>query len=150
MTHLLPQARGMIYPIASDATSLEGPALRAFTKMAEVWKLSAHEQSAILGRPIDVACAQLEAAVTDGLWPETLERISYALGIYQALHILFPDQQQADSWLRRPNSAAPFKGTPALAFMCSGQLNDLATVRDYLEAQGIAASLKAPTTSSSL
>jgi len=115
---------------------LAGPGLRAFFHIAKAWMLSAQEQSAILGRPIGAASPKLEVGEADGLPPETLERISYVLGIYRALHTLFPDQQQADSWLRRPNSAAPFKGASALALMCTGHLSDLATVREYLDAQG--------------
>lgn len=72
----------------------------------------------------------------DSAWPETLQRISFVLGIYAALHTLFPDQQQADGWIRRPNAGAPFKGAPALALMCPGQLGDLEIARGYLEGQG--------------
>ncbi|UKJ25881.1 MbcA/ParS/Xre antitoxin family protein [Stenotrophomonas maltophilia] len=127
----------MIKPIGGSATALEGPGLRAFSLIAELWNLTDQEQSAILGRPINLAGAQLEATAADEISPETLERISYALGIYRALHILFPDQQQADSWIRRPNEATPFKGGTALALMCTGRLSDLASVREYLDAQGI-------------
>jgi hypothetical protein len=52
------------------------------------------------------------------IWPETLERISYVLGIYRALHILLPSQQQANSWVRRPDTGAPFKGDTAMRLMC--------------------------------
>lgn len=127
----------MIKPIGGSATALEGPGLRAFSLIAELWNLTDQEQSAILGRPINLAGAQLEATAADEISPETLERISYALGIYRALHILFPDQQQADSWIRRPNEATPFKGGTAVALMCTGRLSDLASVREYLDAQGI-------------
>lgn len=129
----------MIKPIGGSATTLEGPALRAFSLIAELWNLTDQEQSAILGWPINLAGAQLEATAADEISPETLERISYVLGIYRALPILFPDQQQADSWIRRPNEATPFKGGTALALMCAGRLSDLASVREYLNAQGIAA-----------
>lgn len=129
----------MIKPIGSGATDLEGPALRAFSQIAEIWKLSDQEQSAILGRPINARCAKQETGAADGLWPEALHRISYVLGVYQALHILFPDQQQADRWIRCPNKANPFDGASALALMCTGRLADLATVREYVEAQGLAA-----------
>lgn len=60
------------------------------------------------------------------IWPETLERISYVLGIYRALHILLLRQQQANSWVRRPDTGAPFKGDTAMRLMCSGRLDDLA------------------------
>jgi hypothetical protein len=41
---------------------------------------------------------------------DTLERVSYILGIYKALQILLPDHDAADAWIRKPNSAPPFGG----------------------------------------
>ncbi len=131
----LPDA--MSKSLGNDDLRLAAPALRAFTRIASAWSLTAHEQSAILGRPVDVACSQLEAGATDSDWPETLQRISFVLGIYAALQTLFPDQQQADGWIRRPNAGAPFKGEPALALMCTGELGDLEIVREYLDGQGM-------------
>ena len=66
---------------------------------------------------------------------DTLERISYLLGIYKALQILLPDEQAADDWVRRPNTASPFGGGSALDRMLSGQVSDLYVVRQYLDAQ---------------
>ena len=66
---------------------------------------------------------------------DTLERISYILGIYKALQILLPDETAAHEWVKRPNSAAPFGGRSALERMSSGQVADLYVVRQYLDAQ---------------
>ena len=72
----------------------------------------------------------------EGLLPrDTLERISYILGIYKALQILLPDEKAADAWVRRPNSAPPFGGRSALERMLGGQVVDLFVVRQYLDAQ---------------
>ena len=66
---------------------------------------------------------------------DTLERISYILGIYKALQILLPDEKAADEWVRRPNAAPLFYGQSALDRMLSGQVVDLFVVRQYLDAQ---------------
>ena len=66
---------------------------------------------------------------------DTLERISYILGIYKALQILLPDEQAADEWVRCPNIAPLFGGRTALDRMLSGQVSDLYVVRQYLDAQ---------------
>jgi len=66
---------------------------------------------------------------------DTLERLSYLLGIYKALQILLPEARAADEWIRKPNSAAPFGGRPALERMLSGQVADLYVVRQYLDAE---------------
>ena len=79
----------------------------------------------------------LTAAQSVDVTREALERISYLLGIYRAVHTIFPNQQQADGWVRQPNSAPLFQGASALALMCSGRLDDLAAVRQHLEAGGL-------------
>jgi hypothetical protein len=66
---------------------------------------------------------------------DVLERISYVLGIYKALQILFPDPARADAWVRRPNDAPPFGGRSALERMLSGNVGDLYLVRQYLDAE---------------
>ena len=66
---------------------------------------------------------------------DTLERLSYLLGIYKSLQILLPDPQAADEWVRKPNEARAFGGRPALERMLSGQVADLYVVREYLDAQ---------------
>lgn len=130
----------MSKPTGNTDLDLAGPALRAFMRIASAWELTEHEQSAVLGTPRGVALALLEidGDSTDDFSLETLERVSYVLGIYHALHILFPNQHQADGWIRRPNTSAPFKGSTAISLMCSGSLNDLAIVREYLDGQGLA------------
>ncbi len=72
----------------------------------------------------------------DGLLSrDTLERVSYILGIYKALNILLPNEQAADAWVRRPNTAPLFGGKSALDRMLSGKVSDLYVVRQYLDAQ---------------
>jgi len=127
----------MSMPIAVGDPRLVGPALRAFTQIAEAWSLTEAEQSAILGLSVDATFAVLSDDAKASTTSETMERVSYVLGIYRALHGIFPNQQQADGWIRRPNNAALFRDAPALALMCSGQLEDLASVRQYLDAQGL-------------
>ncbi len=66
---------------------------------------------------------------------DTLERISYLLGIYKNLNILLPSQRAADEWIRKPNMAPLFNGQSAIDRMLAGNLVDLADVRRYLDAQ---------------
>lgn len=111
--------------------------MRAFAQIAIAWSLTDLEQSALLDLRPETRTALLENGAMDYLWPETLERVSYLLGIYHALHVIFPSRQQADEWPRRQNSGALFNGRSALLFMSSGRLDDLAAVRRHLEGQGI-------------
>ena len=66
---------------------------------------------------------------------DTLERVSYLLGIYKALQILLPQTEAADAWIRKPNTAPLFGGASALERMLSGNVADLYVVRQYLDAQ---------------
>jgi uncharacterized protein (DUF2384 family) len=61
----------------------------------------------------------------------TLERISHVLGIYKALHVLFIDEKQADSWIDRPSVA--FGDRPARERLTSGLLSDLIFIRHHLD-----------------
>lgn len=113
-----------------------GPALRAFFKMAELWKLSVSEQMALLGLSAQSTFFKWKAdADRARLSRDTLERISYLLGIYRALQILLPDPAAADAWLKTPNDAPLFGGRSALARMLSGNVGDLYVVRQYLDAE---------------
>lgn len=61
------------------------------------------------------------------------ERISYLLGIYKALRILFLDSQQGMSWINRANTLAPFNGMTPRNFLLEGSLVRLAEVRRFLD-----------------
>jgi hypothetical protein len=61
-----------------------------------------------------------------------LVRISLVLGIYKALHILYPDDALADRWVKFPNSNPLFGGEPALARMAAG-IDGLLEVRRLLD-----------------
>ena len=66
---------------------------------------------------------------------DTLERLSYLLGIYKALQILLPAAAAADAWVKKPNSAPLFGGRSALDRMLGGNVADLVAVRQYLDAR---------------
>ncbi len=120
---------------ASGRKRLSGPALRAFFRIAGLWKLSVREQMTLLGLTARSTFFKWKKDPNTALPKDTLERISYLLGIYKALQILLPDEQAADDWVRRPNTASPFGGGSALDRMLSGQVSDLYVVRQYLDAQ---------------
>lgn len=117
------------------ATELGGPALRAFFKLAEQWELRISDQRRLLGDPPESTFYKWKRQQEGTLGRDVLERISYLLGIYKDLQILFPDPKQADAWVRKPNDAPLFGGGTALERMLSGNVADLYVVRQYLDAQ---------------
>lgn len=115
--------------------ALSAPALRTFFRIATAWKLSAAEQMTLLGISARSTYFKWKKQHDVALPKDTLERISYILGIYKALQILLPDSVAADGWIKRANDAAPFGGRSALERMLCGQVSDLYVVRQYLDAQ---------------
>lgn len=114
---------------------LAGPGLRAFFRITKAWGLSAEQERRLLGSPARSTFFRWKANQAGALGHDVLERISYVLGIYKALHILLPSPAQADGWVQRENSAPLFGGGSALQRMLGGQVADLYVVRQYLDAQ---------------
>lgn len=114
---------------------LTAPALRAFFTLADRWKLRVAEQRKLLGDPPESTFYKWKRERDGALGRDTLERISYLLGIFKALAILFPQPDRADAWLRKPNDTPTFGGRTALERMLSGNVADLYVVRQYLDAQ---------------
>lgn len=120
---------------APSLESLGGPGLRAFANIAEAWGLTVAEQLQLLGIASRSTFFKWRRETSPRLPRDTLERLSYLLGIYKSLQILLPDPKAADEWVRRPNSAGLFGGRSALDRMLSGQVADLYVVREYLDAE---------------
>jgi len=118
-----------------DRKALSSAALRAFYGLASLWKLSVAEQMTLLGISARSTYFQWKKHPDTALPKDTLERISYLLGIYKALQILLPEAAAADAWVRQPNQAPLFGGRSALDRMLSGHVADLFEVRRYLDAQ---------------
>ena len=122
-------------PRKLDPKTSSGPALRTFFRLAERWKLDMDEQMILLGVSARSTFFKWKKNRDGHLSLDTLERISYLLGIFKALHILLPDEDAADAWIRKANSAPLFGGRAALERMLSGRVSDLYVVRQYLDAQ---------------
>ncbi|MEP7043077.1 MAG: MbcA/ParS/Xre antitoxin family protein [Dokdonella sp.] len=117
------------------AHDLGAPALRAFFAIAERWNLRVNEQRRLLGEPPESTFYKWKRERDAVLSRDVLERISYVLGIFKNLGILFPEPERADAWVRKSNGAPTFGGQSALERMLSGNVADLYVVRQYLDAQ---------------
>lgn len=130
-------------PLASDQASPADPAQRAadertsavakrgFFRVAELWGMTVEQMRVVLGAPSRSTFYNWKKG-DGGLLPrDTLERISYVLGIYKGLQVLFPDSHQADAWVSKANAA--FGGRSALDCMLAGNVADLQAVRSYVD-----------------
>lgn len=122
-------------PANIDLLKLQGVALEAFFNLSKAWGLGAEEEQILLGHPSRSTFFKWKKEKQGHLSYDTLDRISYLLGIYKALQILLPNEQVANEWLKKPNNAPLFKGRTALDKMLSGKLVDLADIRRYLDAE---------------
>lgn len=114
---------------------LGATALTAFFNIAERWRLTSDEERTLLGNPPRSTFYKWKKSKKAVLSQDTLERISYILGIFKALNILLPRANTANEWIKQPNSAPLFNGQSALDKMLVGRVVDLADVRRYLDAE---------------
>jgi len=110
-------------------------ALKVFFKIMVTWGVSEKKQMILIGQPSNFLFNQWQQGVVDILPNDTFERVSYIIGIYKTLHILFPETKQADGWISRPNSF--FCGDSGLDFILKDSLTNLSYVRKYLDLQAV-------------
>lgn len=106
--------------------------LTAFFSIAQEWGLDTGQQRILLGSPSRTTFFEWKKKKMGHLSRDTLDRLSYILGIYQALHILFSDQSSRE-WLRNPNRDPLFNGRSPLDYLLTGQMMALTDVRRYLD-----------------
>lgn len=74
-----------------DPKRVASAALQAFFNLSKHWKLSGAEERILLGSPPESTFYKWKAEKTSSrMSRDSLERISYLLGIYKNLHILLP------------------------------------------------------------
>ncbi len=106
--------------------------MRAFFEIAGAWQLKTGQAMVLLGQPSRATFHKWKRGQVGGLKHDTLQRLSYVLGIYRALQVLYSRPELADGWIKRPNAA--FGGASALDRMLGGDVTDLAAARNYLDA----------------
>lgn len=128
-------ARKTAKSILHESARASGPALRTFLKIADRWGLKPGERQVLLGLPKSTYFSYVGKPERARLSPDTLERMSYVLGIYKALQILLPRREAADQWIRRKNAADVFNGRAPLELMLGGKVANLYVVRRYLDGE---------------
>lgn len=126
------------HPTSSDGYSPEtlgAAALTAFFNIATKWRLTNDEERTLLGNPPRSTYYKWRKSKQAALAQDTLERISYILGIFKAINILLPTSDAANEWIKKTNNDPLFNGQSALDKMLVGRVVDLADVRRYLDAE---------------
>lgn len=117
------------------STALLAAGLRSFFRLAEEWCLTEAEQLILIGSTSTSELSDWRQGKIGSATNGTLERISYLLGIYKAIHTLLPNPAQANAWIRAANTASLFDGGSALDLMLNGKASDLHAVRAFLDGQ---------------
>jgi len=118
----------------AERERLSQSALKGFFKLAAAWQLRDDDARELLGGLSASSFYDWKKNPDRVLEVDRITRISYLLGIYKALHILYGDGL-ADEWVHLPNTNVVFGGRTPLALMLGGGLLAMQTVRLLLDAR---------------
>lgn len=113
---------------------LSASALKGFINLADAWNLRDEDACVLLGGVSSSTYYEWKKKPDRVLEVDRLTRVSYLLGIYKALHILYGDTL-ADEWVHLPNRNVLFGGRSPLAYMMEGGLIAMQAVRQLLDAR---------------
>ena len=111
-------------------------ALKAFFNIVKHWQVRDEDARELLGGISNGSYYQLKqrAGVPQPIAYDRLLRISYLIGIFKALNILY-SQRLADQWMQLPNQNPIFEGRTPLEYILRGGPPAMDTVRRLLDAR---------------
>ena len=118
----------------AERERLSPSAVRAFFRIVAHWGIRDEDARMLRGGISNGAYYEMKKNPDRVLDADRLLRISYLIGIFKALRILY-SEALADAWVRLPNSNRIFAGTTPLAYMIKGGLPAMQTVRRLLDAR---------------
>ncbi|MBB3120116.1 MbcA/ParS/Xre antitoxin family protein [Pseudoduganella violacea] len=113
---------------------LSKTALKGFFKLVAAWKLRDEDARELLGGLSSSSFYEWKKNPDRVLEVDRITRISYLVGIYKSLHIIYGDKL-ADEWVCLANKNTIFGGRTPLAYMLAGGLLSMQTVRKLLDAR---------------
>jgi hypothetical protein len=114
---------------------LSPDAVRTFFNIMERWRIRDVDACQLLGGMSRSAYYALKKESCDReLREDNLRRISYLVGIFKALNILY-SEKLADSWMQLPNSNPIFEGITPHQYLIKGGLPAFMMIRKLLDAQ---------------
>lgn len=124
-------------PDLSDAktrTRLSPAAIEAFLRIMELWQLKNEQAMALLGGISHGKLHDLKRQRKTTLSQDELTRVSYLIGIFKSLNILF-GRDLANQWVRLPNANAQFKGASPIDVMVRVGMPAMMETRRLLDAR---------------
>jgi len=118
----------------SERERLSPAALRAFFAIMARWQVRDDDARTLLGGVTHGPFYEMKKHPERVLDADRLLRISYLVGIFKALNMLY-SEALADEWVRRPNTNVVFGGQTPLAYLTTGGLPAMLVVRRLLDAR---------------
>jgi hypothetical protein len=135
-----PASRYAVPPIVdlsvkAERDRLSPSAVKGFLNIMGRWGVRDVDAKGLLGGVSNTRFyAMKKAPETARLDQDALQRVSFLVGIFKALNILF-GEDLADAWIQLPNQNRIFGSATPLAYMIQGGLPAFQTVRRLLDAR---------------
>jgi hypothetical protein len=113
---------------------LSAAALKGFFNMMDRWDIRDEDARSLLGGISNGPYYTWKKRPERLLAADVLTRISYLVGIFKALNILY-GEKLADEWVRLPNNNRIFGGGTPLDYMARGGVPAMQVVRRLLDAR---------------
>ena len=113
---------------------LSPPAITAFLKIVELWDLRNEQAMALLGGVSNGKYHDLKRHRSVVLGQDELTRISYLIGIFKSLNILF-SAKLANQWVQLANTNPMFKGVAPIHLMVKFGMPALMETRRLLDSR---------------
>ena len=118
----------------SERERLSPAALRGFFTHHGRWQVRDEDARALLGGVTNGPFYEMKKNPERVLETDRLLRISYLVGIFKALNMLY-SEALADAWVRRPNRNVIFARRTPLAYLTTGGVPAMQVVRRLLDAR---------------
>lgn len=118
----------------SERERLSESGAKAFFAIADKWRIRDQDARELIGGMSNGPYYSWKKNPARVLDADTLTRISYLIGIFKALNILY-GEELADDWVLLPNSNVIFAGRSPLEYMIAGGIPAMQTVRRLLDAR---------------
>ncbi len=117
-----------------ERARLSPAAIAAFLRIAELWELKNEQAMALLGGMSNGKYHDLKRHRVVILGQDELTRISYIIGIFKSLNVLF-STRLANQWVQLENINPMFKGAPPIQVMLRNGIPALMETRRLLDSR---------------
>ena len=118
----------------AERERLSDGAIRAFFNIVDKWKVRDEDARSLLGGVSNGTFYAMKKSSDRALDQDMLTRISYLVGLFKALHILY-GEALADRWMQLANKNSLFGGNTPLSYIIRGGMPAFQNVRRLLDAR---------------